>query len=280
VLGTVAVMAGVYLVVSLQAGAQIAAAKHTHDAVREIGAARVQAEEADEALEKAAATGEVDLIGTGSSFANATARVSILVTSAAEGNAAGTRGLNHIQFVQGQLTTAVQRANVAVRDYAHGDQAGMDAARDALTDERETYHEHEVPFTGGLIASLDDLRAMEQEALDHQLESRWLNPASTWALLIAPVAVMLVLVCATGYVVVRHFRRYPGPHLLLALPATAAVGITTGVLCRIDARRLPGQPLTNHPGVIATALTLLAAAGVLAYLAYRPRLAEYRFPRS
>ena len=31
---------------------------------------------------------------------------------------------------------------------------------------------------------------------------------------------------------------------------------------------------------MAIALPVLAAAGALAYLAYRPRLAEYRFPRS
>ncbi|MFG2551563.1 hypothetical protein [Streptomyces sp. NPDC048581] len=263
VLGMVAVTALLYLVVADRAGEQMAAADRTREAIRDLGAARESAVTAKDELEKAAAaTGEVDLIGTGTSFAIATTRVNILLTSATEGNAAGKQGLHHIQFVQGQLTTSVQLAN--------GPQ-GATTALPALEDGPEKDDEgRDVRFTGGLIESLEDLREIEVLALDEQLRSRWLDPYLLWPVLIGPVVLMLLLAGTTGYVVARHFRQYPSPALGLALLATASVALIAG-----------GDPLLPGRGwVMAIALPLLAAAGALAYLAYRPRIAEYRFPHS
>ncbi|SDN75235.1 hypothetical protein SAMN04487981_106400 [Streptomyces sp. cf386] len=263
VLGMVAVTALLYLVVADRAGEQMAAADRTREAIRDLGEARESAVAAKDELEKAdAATDEVDLIGTGTSFANATTRVSTLLTSATEGNAAGEQGLHHIQFVQGQLTTSVQLAN--------GPQ-GPRTALPSLEDGPEKDDRgRDVRFTGGLIESLEDLREIEVLALDEQLRSRWLDPYLLWPVLIGPVVVMLLLAGTTGFVVARHFRQYPSPALGLALLATASVAL---IAC--------GDPLLPGRGwVMAIALPLLLAAGALAYLAYRPRIAEYRFPHS
>jgi hypothetical protein len=274
VLGIVALTALLYLVVANRAGEQVAAAQRTAKAIEEIDAAYDEAGKAGEALDRAARTRAVGLIGTSAEFANATARVGNLLNSATAGNAAGEQGLHHIQFVLGQLST-VQQAGGEVDSVR-----GVAGTRAALEDEPERDGKDEVRFTGGLIESLEDLKEIETTALDRQLRSRWLNPELLWPLFLGPVAVMLLLVCATGRIVARHFRQYPHPALGLALLATASVAVTTCLLCRIDRSEL-GDPLPAGEGwVMAIALPLLLAAGVLAYLAYRPRIAEYRFPRS
>jgi hypothetical protein len=273
VLGMVALSALLYLVVVNRAGEQIAAAQRTRAAIADIQEAHLEAGKAKGALEKASRTRAVNLIGPGAEFDNATARVGTLLTSATGGNAAGEQGLHHFQFVQGQLKTCVQLANSAGDD-------GVVWARDALEDEPETDGADEVRFTGGLMESLEDLKEIESTALDEQLRSRWLNPSLLWPLLMGPVAVMLLLVVATGLVVARHFRRYPHPALGVALLATASVAVATCVLTRVDQDEL-GDPLLAGEGwIMAIALLLLLGAGALAYLAYRPRIAEYRFPRS
>ncbi|RXS84875.1 hypothetical protein EST92_09705 [Streptomyces sp. TM32] len=284
VLSAVAVTALLYLVVTTQADRQIAAAQHTNEAIGFIKMAQNEARAADAALTSVFETGQVSLIGTGSAYSNHIARVYTNVTSAAEGNAAGKRGLTQIQFVQGQLTTCLRLADAAVRDYARTGQDGVRAAHNALTDvrQRDRGTQQPVPGTGGLTGSLDDLKATEQNALDEQRHSRWLAPAYLWPLLVGPAAVMLLLVLATGYVLARHFRRYIGLRLPLALLATTVVGIGTGtaVLSALDPQHLAEHPLVRTPVTLTLALALLATAAALTYLAYRPRLAEYRFPRS
>jgi hypothetical protein len=274
VLAMVAMTALLYVMVSTQAGDQVTAGERTDEAIRDIARAQTQAGKADDALAYVSETDAAHLIGTGAGFTNATARVSSLLTSATEGNAAGQRGLNHIQFVQGQLTTCVQLANTAVRDGS-----SMDKAREELTRARQKGSDDKaVAFTGGLRASLVDLEVLQKEAVDEQRASRWLNPALFWPLLIGPAVVMLALVVATCRIVARHYRQYPSPALALAWPATAAVGIATGFLCSLDRSGRADPPAPDE--AMAIMLPLLAAAGALAYLAYRPRLAEYRFPRS
>ncbi|MFD6027992.1 hypothetical protein [Streptomyces griseoluteus] len=256
----VAVTALLYLVVANGAEEQIAAADRTTTAIRHIGEAYDEAGAADTALKAVSRTGAIDLIGTSGDFANATARVSSHLTSATEGNAAGEQGLSHIQFVQGQLTTCVQSANTAVLD----GRPGLDRARDALDDEPEYDGGDPVPFTGGLKQSLMDLKALEADARDRQGNSGWRDPALLRTLFLGPLAVMLLLAGVTGRLIVHRFRRHPGPALLLAPLVTASISVP---MC------------TMNPPSVAIALPALAAAGALGYLAYRPRLAEYRFPR-
>ncbi|MEU6535376.1 hypothetical protein [Streptomyces sp. NPDC047000] len=261
VLGMVAVTTLLYLVVANRAGEQLAAANRTSTALEHIRSAHDQALVAGAVLRAVSRTGAIDLTGTSTAFATATARVSSQLTSATAGNAAGQQGLSHIQFVQGQLATCVRLADTAVLD----GQAGLDRALDALDDAPERDGGHPVPFTGGLTRSLTDLQDLEETAYHHQLHSGWRSPGLLWPLFMAPAAVMLLLVCASGRLVVRRFRRWPSWAFPAALLADASVGV---LMC------------VTRPPTAALVLPVLAAAGALAHLAYRPRLAEYRFPRS
>lgn len=260
VLGMVAVTTLLYLVVDNRAEEQIAAAQRTKTALQHIKDASRQAGVADEALKAVFRTGAINLTGTGAEFTNATARAGSHLTSAAEGNAAGEQGLSHIQFVQGQLVTYVQMADRAVLD----GRPSLDTALDALDHKPEYDGRHPVPFTGGLKQSLGDLRNLEDAAHRHQLHSGWRSPGLLRSLFVVPMTVMLLLVGATGWLVAHRFRRYPSPALVIALLAVASVSV---IMC------------TTKPPEPAIVLPVLAAAGALAYLAYRPRLAEYRFPR-
>ncbi|WP_225846832.1 hypothetical protein [Streptomyces sp. HPF1205] len=310
VLAMVATTALLYLVVSTQAGHRIAAARHTDRAIDDIVNAQDAARAANTTLKPVFTTGQVALIGTGTEFANDTARINTELTSAVEGNAAGRQGLTLFQFVQGQLTTCLQLAESAVRDYSRiapqstgtsaptgtgadaGTRAGTGTATtadlggqivkdtlDALNHPEETYRGQAVARTGGLIQTLADLNALEQDALARQRHSAWLDPAVVWPLLVGPSAVMLLLVLATGSVLARHFRRPASRRLLSALLVSTGVGVVTAVLVGFDAHDLAAHPRAVHPVTLTVAPALLAAAAVLAYLAYRPRLAEYRFPR-
>ena len=88
VLAMVLATALLYLLVSTRADDQLAAARRTHEAIEKLDDAYSTAKAADTALKKASETQQVTLIGTGTEFANDTARVNTLVTSAADGNAA------------------------------------------------------------------------------------------------------------------------------------------------------------------------------------------------
>ncbi|MGW2613845.1 hypothetical protein [Streptomyces sp. NPDC001500] len=264
VLGVLAVTTLLCLVTEDRAGDQLDAAARTRHAMDDIGDAHAEAVAAGNALLKVSAIEDpvsIALTGTGADFANAAARISSHLTSATEGNGAGSRGLSHIQFVQGQLATSVKMANAAVLD-------GAPAVREVVEKLRERPQRNgtrPVRFTGGLEQSLLDLRQVESDARTVQLRSNWRDGRLLWPLFMTPLAVMLLLVCATGRVVARRFRRYPSPALVLALSATASVDVLMCVLRPLGA---------------GIALPALAAAGALTYLAYRPRLAEYRFPRS
>jgi hypothetical protein len=303
VLATVAATAVLYPVVAAEAGHRIAAARHTDRAIGDIAKAQRAAPEAYRALLEVFVSGQVSLIGTGTEFANETAGINTDLTSAAEGNAAGRLGLTRIQFVQGQLQTCVRQADSAVRDYARVTQvqgtAGtgtttgatrytasdasarrqlVQSALDALSHDEERYDGRPIPGTGGLIQTLGDLRTLEEDALTRQRHSPWLDPAYVWPLLVGPAFLMLLLVAATGRVLARHFRRPLSPGLVAALLSATTAGVAGAVLVGLDAHRLAAHPRAVHPVTVTLALALPAAAAVLAYLAYRPRLAEYRFP--
>ncbi|MFH0519680.1 hypothetical protein ACHBTE_21240 [Streptomyces sp. M41] len=265
-LAIVALTALLYVVVANRTGDQADAARRTDIAVRQLEAARASAGEANKALADAIGTRAENLIGPGADFANRIAQVGTLLTSAAEGNADAEQGLRQFQFVEGQLNTCVQLANRMVSEGP----SCMSAKHAVVAAEKEQDGTAEVPFTGGLIQSLQDLETIQGAAVAQQRGAHWLNPALLWPLLIVPVAVMLLLVCATCRVVARHFRQYPSPALGLAWLLTASVAVTTCLLCRSG---------DADEWVMAIMLPLLVAAGALTYLAFRPRIAEYRFPR-
>ncbi|MEU9609097.1 hypothetical protein [Streptomyces sp. NPDC048057] len=270
----------VYLLVAIDGGQEITSAQRAATAVNDIDEAIAAAEEAGEAL-KEANTHQLELIGAGTTFANATARINTLVTAAAPGNAAGAAGRIQIQFVQGQLTTSLELTATAIRDYPRSGKSGVDAAGGALTASRLRDPEtgREVPGTGGLVASLEDLKEMQSGGLSRHRDDGWLDPVQLWGFVNAPPLVMLALVLATTRVLARHFHRHVSPRLLWAFLLTAGVAVASAALTAWDEDRLTAHPTAGHPVTVTLALLVLVVAGVLNHLAYRSRLAEYRFPR-
>ncbi|WP_327658144.1 hypothetical protein [Streptomyces sp. NBC_00483] len=281
-LAMVCAVAIVYILVATDGTQQITSARRVDAAVHDIRSARTAAQSADKALATAARTGQLQLIGTGSEFANATARINTLLTSAAEGNAAGTAGRSQFQFVQGQLTTCLKMAAAAVRDYPRSGEHAVDAAQGTLTASsmRDPDTGKPIPGTGGVLASLDDLEQLQTSGLDRQRGEGWLDPVQLWMLACAPLLVMLALTLITTVILFRHFHRHIGPLLPASLAVTAAVTLFAALLTGWDEQRLAARPTAGAPLVMALALLALTGAGVLIYFAYRPRLAEYRFPHS
>jgi hypothetical protein len=262
----VAAAALLYLWVAVQAGSDIAAARQTQKAIAGIGKAGNAVTDAGNALDHAFVHEDVTLVGTGSDFANQITQVNKYLTLAAEGNAAGAEGTGDIQYVQNQLASYLQLSETAVRDYDHGTalgQAGQQYAAGAESDVK---------------SAIDELRQTEQTALDAQRRAWALDPGTFWWALLGPVIGMLLLVAATANVVARHFRRHVSPWLWGSLLITAATIVTAGSFNAADGRSLAGDPWAGHPATMAVVLPLLLAAAMLAQLAYRPRLAEYRFP--
>ena len=282
VVAAVAATALLNLLVAIEARREITAARRTSQAISDIGKASTAAGNAQAALADAFQNEDVTLIGTGTAFANDTAQVNTDVTSAAEGNAAGAEGRTQIQFVQGQLTTCIQLAETAVHDYDSLGLAADSAALQALTasDARDNITHADITDTGGLIAARRDLRHLQQTALNAQRGSRWLDPTYFWPLLLGPVIGMLLLVVATAYLLARYFRRFVSRLLVSALLITAAVSVTVASFSMRDDHQLSADPWAGLPATTAIALVLLAAAAALGYLAYRPRLIEYRFQPS
>src|SRR5205823_1804528 len=113
-----------------------------------------------------------------------------------------------------------------------------------------------------------------------------LDPVTFWWVLLGPVIGAVLLAAATAYVLARHFRRQAGPRLWGSLLITAATMIAAGFLNGHDEQQLAAKQQlavtrwAGHPVTVTAALLLLLYAAVLAHLAYRPRLAEYRFKPS
>ncbi|WP_255953735.1 hypothetical protein [Streptomyces odontomachi] len=280
VLVTVFGTAVLCLLVAIQADQQKDAARRTQQqSIDDIVRAAASVEDADNALKHAFDTGQLSLTGTGSDFANATARVSAYITSATEGNAAGPRGLTQMENVQNTLTTCVQQANTAAHDYAYTRPRDYEetSVHKALTGEEELVDHERIPGTGGLQALLGDLKKLEEDARDRQLHSYWLHPAVSWSLLVGPVLMVLALTMTTGHVLARHFRRYLDRRLVAA-PLAVAAGVC--VALGRDVSLTVGQLTLWHPAhwlPLTLAMLLLAAAGALAHAACRPLLVEYRF---
>jgi hypothetical protein len=262
VLLCVAAAALLYLWVAIQAGNDIAAAQRTQQAIADIGKASSAAMDAETMLDYAFSSEDVKLIGTGSEFVNQIALVAKYLTLAAEDNAAGTEGTGEIQFVQDQLVTYLELSENAVSDYDRGAVLGQAGQVYASGGE------------GDVLSAIDGLRKAEQTALDAQRAAWALDPGTFWWALLGPVIGMLLLVAATANVLARYFRRHVSRWLWGSLLITAATMVTAGFFSPA------ADPWARHRATMAAAMLLLLAAAVLAQLAYRPRLAEYRFQPS
>lgn len=270
----VAAAALLYVWVASQAGHDISAARQTARGIGYINQAIRSADAAGVALSHATATEDVTLTGTGKAFVTQVTQVYKYLALVAEDNAAGTAGTNQIQFVQGQVGSYLDMSETAIRGYGAGGDLGTADETAATLGERD------------LVSALGDLKGIEQRALDAQRHAWPLDPATFWWALLGPVIGLLLIAGATARVLARHFRRHVGPRLWGSLLITAATMITVGFLNLHDEQQLArssdeqhpaASQWAGHPGTLTGALVLLLAAAVLGYLAYRPRLAEYRF---
>lgn len=264
-----------WLVVATSAHHEIGDARRTQQAIADITDAQAAAQNASNSLKTIFATGGVSLTGTGNDFSNYTAQVTRDITEVAVGNAAGETGQAQIQFVLGQLETCIQLAETDARPYI----ASADDATACLTDPDQVIGKP-ITGTGGLTSALADLKQAEATALAAQRDSLWLSPLIYWWLLLLPSAVMLVLGVASGGILARHFRRRLGPLLPVAAVLTLAAAILVGAFSELDSHSLPADPLASEPIVVLLVVPTLLVAMALAHSAYRPRLAEYRFPHS
>lgn len=257
-----------YLWVATQAGNDIGAARRTNLAVSDIMHAETAATHANNALRGVFMREDPTLIGTGSAYVDDISEVSKDLTLAAEDNAAGQEGTSSIQFVQDQLATYLQLSESAVLDYGAGQHFGQVAEGYASDSEKD------------MKVALGSLEKTEETALGAQRGAWPLDPGAFWWALLGPVIGMLLLIVATTHVLARYFRRHVSRWLWSSLLVTAATAVIAGVFNTSDERHLSPDPWAGHPATLTCALLLFLLAAVLAYLAYRPRLAEYRFESS
>ena len=257
-----------YLLVAVQASSDIATSIRTNQAVTDIGAARAASAKAEQALEQTLNTEDVHLTGTGPDYVDYVNDVTTDLALAAENNGAGTDGTIDIKFAQGQLDTYLQLSENAVSDAEIEGWLGAAGKSYALSGE------------GDLKMALRTLKRDEQTALSEQRDAWPIDPAAFWWALLGPVVVMLILAAATARLLARYFRRHVSPWLWGSLLLATATAVTAGFLNLDDERTQSRDPLAGHPVTLICALLLFLAAGVMAQLAYRRRLADYRFRSS
>jgi hypothetical protein len=283
VLLSLAAAALLYLWVAIQARHEIAAVHRTQQAIAYITDASTMAKRAQDALQTTFGNEDVTLTGTGAKYVDYITQVNRYLALAAEDNAAGTAGTSQIQYVSGELETYLELSEYAVLDYSLGRKFGLATETYANDGEANLTSALGMPQTCQMLADLErggsaptGLAPTEENALCAQRSAWPLDPGTFWWVLLGPVIAVLLLVTATGYVLARHFRRRLSRWLWGSLLVTAATSITVGVFNMIDERHLSGSQLAGNPATIAVALLLFLAAGAQAYLAYHPRLAEYR----
>lgn len=257
-----------YVWVATAAGNDIAAAVRTKQAATDIDHAISAAKRADKDLGDGFFTEDVTLIGTGSAFVGDITEVEKDLTLAAAGSTAGSEATGKIQFIVDTLATYLQLSENAVRDYSAGPAFGQVAEGYASGTDTE------------IVSSLKDLKQTEAKALDAQRGAWPLDPEAFWWVLLGPAMGMALLTTATAHVLAHHFRRHIGRWLWGSLLVTAATAITVGIFNSSDEWHLSADPWAGHPATLTIALVLFLLAAMLAYLGYRPRLAEYRFESS
>jgi hypothetical protein len=271
---TVAAAALLYVWIATQAGHDINAARRTAQGIVYIGKADTAVKTAGTALSHTSATEDVTLTGIGKAYVTQVTQVYGYLAVVAEDNGAGTAGTSQIQFAQGQLGNYLDLSETAIRDYGAGGYLGPAGALAASGGQGQSGAQ------GDLVSALGNLKTIEQTAQDAQRRAWPLDPGTFWWVLLGPVIGVLLLAGATAHVLARHFRRPAGRWLWGSLLITAATMITVGFLNGNDERELAANQWAGHPVTMTVALLLLLAAAVLAYLAYRPRLAEYQFKPS
>jgi hypothetical protein len=202
-------------------GTQAAAERvrsHSAPSIQHILAAHAALVEADEAAVDSFRTGAVGLTGPGERYQNQIALAGQNLTQLAVDSIAGAGVGQSIQLVQGQL--AAYSGLIEQADAHYRQDPGSELARADLWYASRLLH---MP-AGGILAQLDDLLAIERQALAGEITAG--RMAAGWvATWIVPMIVLLVLLVVTQVFLSRRFRR---TFNLPLLGATAAVLVLAG----------------------------------------------------
>ncbi|MFD1364199.1 hypothetical protein [Actinoplanes sichuanensis] len=186
---------------------------HSVPSIQHILAAHAALVEADEAAVDSFRTGAVALAGPGERYQNQIALAGQNLTRLAVDSIAGAGVGQGIQLVQGQL--AAYSGLIEQADAHYRRDPGSALARADLWSASRLLH---MP-AGGILAQLDELLAVERQALVGQLTAGRMDPG--WVMVwIVPMAVLLALLVGTQVFLSRRFRR---TFNLPLLGATAAV---------------------------------------------------------
>lgn len=265
------VAAGMYLGVALTARQDIAAVNRTDQAIQTVASASADSSAAQMALVYALGHGGAAPSPGDGANASDTSSYTARILDASENIARtaqdvlGPRATADSQPISEDLTVYLELSDTAVADYDISPRTGRLPAAIAAEQERNVQ------------SALNRLLSDERETLRAQRAAWPLDPATFWWALLGPVIVIALLVEATGCVLAGHFRCRPSRWLWVALTATAATTVTTGLFAMSDEQSLSADPWAGHPATVSVALLVYAAAAAAAYWAYRPRLAEYRF---
>jgi hypothetical protein len=189
---------------------------HSVPSIMHILAAHAALVAADEAAVDSFRTGAVGLTGPGERYQNQIALAGQSLTQLAVDSIAGAGVGQGIQLVQGQL--AAYSALIEQADAHYRQNSASVLARADLWYASRLLHMPE----GGILAQLDDLLAVERQALTEQLTTGRAAPAWT-AAWILPVLVLLALLIGIQIYLSRHFRRTFNPFLLAATAAVLAL---------------------------------------------------------
>jgi hypothetical protein len=190
--------------------------EHSVPSIMHILAAHAALVEADEAAVDSFRTGAVGLTGPGERYQNQIALAGQSLTQLAVDSIAGAGVGQGIQLVQGQLAAYSGLIEQADAHYRQDPASAL--ARADLWYASRLLHMPE----GGILAQLDDLLAVERQALAGQLTTGRMAPG--WmAVWILPAVVLLALLVGTQVFLSRRFRRTFNLPLLAATAAVLAL---------------------------------------------------------
>jgi hypothetical protein len=215
---------------------------HSVPSIMHILAAHAALVEADEAAVDSFRTGAVGLTGPGERYQNRIALAGQSLTQLAVDSIAGAGVSQGIQLVQGQLAAYSGLIEQADAHYRQDPASAL--ARADLWYASRLLH---MP-AGGILAHLDDLLAVERQALAGQLTAGRMAPG--WVVVwIVPVVVLLGLLAGVQMFLSRRFHRTFNVPLIGATAAVLvlAAGMSFDFAARgeLTATRNAGDALTG-----------------------------------
>ncbi|GAA2885452.1 hypothetical protein GCM10020220_089580 [Nonomuraea rubra] len=196
------------LVFPSRLGAAEAARRSTAPAIVEIVTARAALVRADRAAILSLSSG-AELVGPGEKYRNEIAVAGQSLTRAAGHNAAGTKGVGHLQVITGLLVTYAGLIEEADAHFRQEDGRRLGAVH--LWSASRLLHDRD----SGLLARIDDLLDAHDAELAEQLGRGAMTPVAVAALTV-PLVLLAGLLVVTHRFFRRRFRRRTNPWLLLA----------------------------------------------------------------